>query len=124
MDIPKGHQSVMPYMMISGAAGFTDFTRKVFNAEQTYSRLREDNKTVMHAEIQIGGSTIMYCDATAQWAPQSANLFVYVDNADKTYKTALDNGATTVMEPADQNYGRSCGVKDPYGNVWWVTSVK
>ena len=36
---------------------------------------------------------------------------------------ALQAGATSVMPPADQDYGRSCGVKDPCGNTWWITSV-
>jgi uncharacterized glyoxalase superfamily protein PhnB len=65
----------------------------------------------------------MYCDATEQWAPQTANLFVYVPNADDTYAVALAAGATVVMEPSTQDYGRTCGVKDPFGNTWWITSV-
>jgi hypothetical protein len=27
------------------------------------------------------------------------------------------------MPPADQSYGRSAGVNDPFGNTWWITSV-
>ncbi|WP_431200968.1 hypothetical protein ACQ86K_30970 [Mucilaginibacter sp. P19] len=26
------------------------------------------------------------------------------------------------MPPADQPYGRSAGVKDPFGNTWWITN--
>lgn len=124
MEIPKGHQAVMPYLMLADANKFIEFTQKVFNASETFKRLREDNKTIMHAEIQISGSTIMFCDATEQWKPHTANMFVYVANADETYQKAIDNGATTVMEPANQDYGRSCGVKDPCGNIWWITSVQ
>jgi PhnB protein len=50
-------------------------------------------------------------------------MFVIVPDADRTYEKALANGATTIMPPADQEYGRSGGVTDPYGNVWWITSV-
>ena len=109
--------------MVNSAPGFIDFTQKVFNAELTFSRMREDNKTIMHSEIQIGECTIMFCDATEQWKPQTANLFVYVTTADETYKTALENGAATLMELSNQDYGRTCGVTDPFGNVWWITSV-
>ena len=35
----------------------------------------------------------------------------------------MEVGATTLMEVADQSYGRSGGVQDPYGNVWWITSM-
>jgi uncharacterized glyoxalase superfamily protein PhnB len=87
-------------------------------------KLREDGVTVIHSEITIGGSTIMFTDASDRWPEQTANLFVYVDNADTTYKKAKDAGATTVVELSDQDYGRTCGVTDPLGNVWWITAVK
>jgi PhnB protein len=126
MKLPKGHQSIMPYLMLKGAMKFIDFTRNVFDAELTTDmhKLREDKTTVMHSEVVIGGSTIMFTDSTDQWPEQTANLFIYVDNADKRFKKAVDSGATVVMELSDQSYGRTCGVKDPFGNVWWITSVK
>ncbi|HVI45834.1 MAG TPA: VOC family protein [Chitinophaga sp.] len=124
MEIPKGHQVVMPYLIIDkGAAAFIDFAKKIFNAELTYSAPREGDTTIMHAEINIGGCTIMFADATQQWTSQTANLFIYVEDVDKKYQLALDSGATSVMEPADQHYGRACGVKDPFGNVWWMTGI-
>lgn len=78
----------------------------------------------MHSEIQINGSTIMFCEATEEWKVQPANLFVYVENADASYKKAIDAGATTIMELNDQDYGRTCGVEGPVGNVWWITSIQ
>ena len=124
MKIPNSHQTIMPYLVIAGAEKFIEFTQKVFNAEETFKRMREDGKTIMHSEIQIGGSTIMFADTTELLKPRPAGLFIYVENADETYKKAIDEGATTVMELSDQDYGRSCGVTDPFGNIWWVTSVK
>ena len=87
-------------------------------------RLRDDTDNIMHAELMISGCTIMFCEASNQWAVANANLFIYVDDADVTYKLATENGATTVMELSDQDYGRTCGVSDPFGNTWWITSVK
>ena len=125
MKLPKGHQIVMPYLMVTGAMKFLEFAKTVFNATLTtdMQKFREDGVTVIHSEITIGGSTIMFTDATEQWREQTANSFVYVDNADETYKKAVDSGATTLMELSDQDYGRTCGVTDPFGNVWWITSV-
>jgi PhnB protein len=122
--IPNGHQAIMPYLMLSHAEKFIDFATNVFGAEVTFKRMREDTDAIMHAEIHISGSTIMFCDSTDQWKSQSANLFIYVDDADKTYQKAVSEGGTSIMEPADQDYGRSCGVSDTTGNVWWITSVK
>lgn len=125
MNIPKGHQTVMPYLMLHGALQFIDFTKKVFDSilVENMHKLGSDGSRVIHSEIMVGGSTIMFTDATEQWKEQTANLFVYVSNADETYKKALAAGATTVMDLSDQDYGRTCGVQDPFGNVWWITSV-
>ena len=65
----------------------------------------------------------MFADVTEQHTRQTAGLFIYVDNCDAVYQKGLTNGATRVMEPADQSYGRSAGIRDPFGNTWWLTSV-
>ncbi len=123
MTIPEGYQAVMPYLILKNASGFIDFTEKVFNAKAMHKQVREDGLTIMHAEVDISGSVIMFAESTEPYPVQTANLFVYVDNAEDTYEIALKNGATSVNEPADQPYGRSCGVSDPNGNTWWITSV-
>ena len=122
IKIPAGYQTVMPYIIIGNAAAFIEFTQKVFNAELLGKHMR-DETTIMHAEIKIGSSVIMFADSTEQYLPMPAGLFIYVDDADKAYQSALDNGATAVTELADQSYGRSGGVKDTFGNVWWITSL-
>ena len=121
MNIPNGHQGVMPYLMMEDAAGFIDFIKAVFGAEMLIQDKRGD--IVGHCEARISGSTIMFSQSRNEWKPATANMFVYVDDADVTYAKALENGATTVMPLADQEYGRSCGVTDPCGNVWWITSI-
>ncbi|HQX55569.1 MAG TPA: VOC family protein [Pyrinomonadaceae bacterium] len=122
MNIPKSHQAVMPYLILDDAASFIGFVTRVFNAELTHHSIREDD-LVGHCEIQIGGSTIMFSNSRGEWTAANANMFVYVDDADDTYARAVENGAGTIMPPDDQEYGRSCGVTDPFGNVWWITSV-
>jgi PhnB protein len=124
MNIPTGHQAVMPYLILNGASKFIDFTQKVFDAKLISTHLRDDQKTIMHAEIGIDGSTIMLAEATEQFPPQNAHLFVYVEDADKSFQAAKDNGAEVMTELSDQDYGRTCGVTDPTGNVWWITSLK
>jgi len=121
INLPQGYQRVMPYLILKNAAGFLDFCKVVFDATEKLKHMR-DEATIAHAEIQIGESTIMFAEATDQWKTQTAGLFVYVKDADETYKKALDNGAVSVMELADQSYGRSGGISDPCGNTWWITS--
>lgn len=114
----------MPYLILKGAIKFIDFAMEVFNAELNLSKMREDNETLMHAELNISGSTIMLCDATFDWKAATGNLFIYVDNADETYHKAIKAGAKSVLELKDESYGRTCGICDPFGNVWWITSLK
>lgn len=120
--IPEGYQTVMPYLIVENAAAFIEFTQKIFNAELLGKHMSGET-AIMHAEIKIGSSVIMFADSTEQYQPMPAGLFIYVDDADRIYKGALDNGATAVTELADQSYGRSGGVKDIFGNVWWITSL-
>ena len=121
LNIPEGYNQVMPYLIVENAAAFIEFTKKVFGAEERMMAMR-DEKLIQHAEISIGASVIMIADATEQYKPQPAGLFIYVDDCDTAYKNALENGATTISEPAGQSYGRSAGVKDGFGNTWWITS--
>lgn len=124
MNLPAGHQTIMPYLILKGASQFIDFTKKVFDSKDSNKQILRQDGTIMHAEIILNESTIMVTDETKDWVVQTANLFVYVPNADETYKKALENGATNLMGLSDQDYGRTCGITDPFGNVWWITSVK
>jgi PhnB protein len=122
LNIPEGYQRIMPYLIIEDAGAFLNFTKNVFDALEKYRVMRTET-LIMHAEISIGESVIMFADATEQFSKQTAGLFIYVDDCDRVYKKALDNGGISVMEPTNQEYGRSSGVKDPFGNTWWITSV-
>ena len=113
----------MPYLIIQNAGAFADFTAKVFGSIQQHLGLREDGKTIMHAEIRLYNQTIMYCQSTEEYPAQPAGFFVYVEQADASYGKAIEAGATSIIPPADQSYGRSCGVLDPFGNTWWITSL-
>jgi PhnB protein len=122
VNIPEGYPQLMPYLIIENAAGFFEFTKTVFGAEEKFKAMRDEND-IMHAEIGIGSSVIMFADATEQFSVRTSGMFLYVDNCDAVYEKALAGGATTVMPPADQSYGRSAGITDPFGNTWWITSV-
>jgi uncharacterized glyoxalase superfamily protein PhnB len=44
-----------------------------------------------------------------------------VEDVDKVYARALDEGATSLAAPRDLPYGdRSAGVQDAQGNYWWI----
>ena len=120
---PAGYNTVMPYLIIPRAAAFIEFAKEVFLATEI-SRHMRDESTVMHAEVRIEGSVIMLADATEQYPACPAGMFVYVPDADAAFARAVARGAREIMPMSDQPYGRTCGVEDPHGNTWWITTHK
>ncbi len=117
---PEKFHSVTPYLMVDGANELIDFMKQAFEARETM-RLKSPNGLVMHAELQIGDSIIMICDAQGDRKSIPAGLYVYVKDPDLAYKRALDAGATSLMPVTDQFYGDRMGcVQDSLGNTWWI----
>lgn len=120
--IPEGYHSVTPYLLVEGANSLIDFLKGTFGAEETVRMPRPEGK-IGHAEVRIGDSIVMLADASTSEAgqPMPATVMVYGEDADKIYRAALEAGATSLREPADQFYSdRSAGVRDPFGNHWWI----
>jgi len=118
--IPDGYHVVTPYLIVRGVPGLIDFMTKAFQAE-VLERMEAPDGTVMHAEVKIGDSMIMMGEASDKYPPMPAGLYLYVKDTDAVYRRALDAGATSLMEPADQFYGdRNAGVRDSSGNLWWI----
>lgn len=122
MNLPQGYQTVMPYLILKDVAAFIDFTKTVFGAEEM-AVYNNENGSIMHAEIQIGGSTLMMGQSTEDWGVQNAGLYIHVEDTDGTFQKALEQGATVIMPVENKEYGRTCGVKDPQGNTWWITQT-
>jgi len=122
--IPDGFHTVTPYLTVQGVAKLLDFVQEAFDAKQI-ERMPGPNGTVAHALVQIGDSKVMMGEAMGQHSPMPATLYLYVTDCDATYKRAMQAGATSVMEPADQFYGdRNGAVKDPSGNMWSIATHK
>jgi PhnB protein len=51
------------------------------------------------------------------------SCYVYVENADETYRRAVDAGARPLEEPRDLPYGDRRGmVEDVWGNTWQIAT--
>jgi PhnB protein len=120
--LPIGFHTVTPYLAVSDAQSLIDFVVQVFDAKEREIIKKADGR-INHAEVQIGDSIIMLGSTSATWGTATATLYVYVDDADARYRKALDAGATSLSEPADQFYGdRHAAVKDPNGVTWWIAT--
>ncbi len=122
--IPEGFHTVTPYIVVEGVPKLIDFLKQAFEAKEINRHAQPDG-TIMHAEVKIGDSIVMMGEARGEHKPMPSMLYLYVKDADAVYKRAVQAGATSVMEPADQFYGdRSGGVKDLCGNQWWIATHK
>jgi uncharacterized glyoxalase superfamily protein PhnB len=96
--------------------------KQAFAAEEI-QRMSQPDGSIAHAEVRIGDSRVMLGEASGEYESIPAMLHLYVEAADIVYERALQAGATSVRELADQFYGdRIGGVKDSFGNQWWIAT--
>ena len=111
-----------PYIVVkSGIETLLDFTKKVFDAEEVHLSKRPDG-SVMHAEVRIGDSIVMM-GQSPEGKQFPAMLHLYLEDVDGIYRRAIEAGAKSLREPADQSYGdRTGAVEDAFGNQWWIAT--
>jgi PhnB protein len=128
--ISNDRQSVTPYMCIRNATAALDFYKKAFGATELM-RLADPDGRIRHAELEIGNSKIMIVDEFAEFSEirstqsfggSPVNVFLYVDDADAFATRAVAVGAKLTAPIEDKEYGRSGGLEDPFGLVWWICS--
>jgi uncharacterized glyoxalase superfamily protein PhnB len=122
-SIPDGFHTVTPYLVVSEVNTLLEFLKQAFDAQELLSPLLRADGRVGHAEVKIGNSILMMGEPMGDRPPMPSSLYLYVRDTDAVYQRALQAGATSLMEPADQFYGdRSAGVKDAVGNQWWIAT--
>lgn len=120
--VSAGHATLAPYVMAQGARDLVAFLMQVFDARVVMSLDRDDG-SLMHASLQIGESSLMLAEATADYPAFPVWLHVYVADAGATYAKAIALGATGIEAPVDKGDGdRRGGFRDACGNTWWVAT--
>ena len=124
-DLPPGYGTVNPFVAVTGPGGapaFIRFLGDVFDAHETLAAHTVDaDDLLIHAEVQIGDSTIMLCDAKKHWSFTPALLQVYVRDLDAVVARARAQGAATVTEPTGfHGNQRLARFQDPWHNLWWL----
>jgi len=115
---PDGWSTVTPRIITGDVDGLVQFLRSVFDA-------RGEPHAGRPTEMKIGDSIVMVSDGGGLREAMPAFLYVYVENADKTYQDAIDLGAQPIERPIDTPYGdRRATVRDPWGNIWQIATRK
>lgn len=121
MKIPDNYLPVMPYLIIKDGYRFLDFAKDILGATLQFLEPRSEG-VIMHGEIKIGQAVIMFADATKDFTPFPAGIFLFVDDADGIYQKTIEAGLTQLQPLEDRPYGRGFGFADGFGNHWWVNT--
>jgi len=108
-----------PY--VYGRRDLLSFVKTVFGADEL-----ELNAVAggFHVEYRIGDSVLIAVGMDPPYSEATlSSIYAYVPDVDATYKRALENGATSIAPPEVKPYQeRQCGVKDSFGNTWWIST--
>ena len=130
--IPKGYNSISPYLVVKGAAKAIEYYKKVFGATEVV-RMDQPNGKVGHAELQIGDSRIMLAEENPSMGQghvsasgigaSPVSLYLYIPDVDRVIERAVDEGAKVLKPVQDQFYGDRTGfIQDPFGHLWGVAT--
>jgi PhnB protein len=117
---------VTPHLAITDVAGALEFYPKAFDARERL-RLSLPDGSIAHAEMELGAGLITLGAAIGEYGLQAPDkegpvqvaITLAVPDVDVAYAAALDAGATSMAEPADQFHGdRTAAVRCPYGHKW------
>ncbi|WP_249744912.1 VOC family protein [Burkholderia pyrrocinia] len=113
---PDGWHTVTPRIVVRDPENLIEFIRTVFHAQGEF-------RAGLPAEIRIGDSVVMISGGDGLRNPMPAFLYVYVEDADSTYRRAIAANAISLEVPADMPYGdRRAMVTDPWGNTWQIAT--
>jgi PhnB protein len=130
--IPDGYQSVNIYIVVKKAAEAIHFYKQAFGAVEK-SRYEFPDSRILFSELLIGNSTIQISDEFSErevkvFSPHSLNgtccvIHLFVDDAEATFLSALNAGATLVRKLDHTFWGDLYGqVQDPYGHIWSIAT--
>lgn len=118
---PEGYTSVAPWVVTDDTGAFLDFVTSVFGGVELARVVVEDG-TIGHGEIRVGDTVVLAFDRRTGWPSMPSLLRVFVPDADAAMARAVEAGARVVTKAATNAWGARGGrVRDPLGNIWWVT---
>jgi uncharacterized glyoxalase superfamily protein PhnB len=130
---PAGTHDVIASLTFRDAAGAIVFYKQAFGAQERSRMMSPDGRSVWHAELKIGDSTIFLNDEM-QGGPAlvvapgpnhkaTVTMALYVPDCDAVFNRAVQSGARPAMPLTDMFWGDRMGtVTDPFGQVWMIST--
>ena len=128
-------KAVAPYLAVRDGAAAISFYKAAFGAEEL-ERYDFEGK-VGHATLRINDHVLMLADEFPEMEEMTGNVApptlggrttfsvnLTVDDADKWFDRAIAAGAMPIRPVTDEFYGRHGKLRDPFGHVWSVVTLK
>jgi uncharacterized glyoxalase superfamily protein PhnB len=123
--------ALTPYIAVSDGRRALDWYVQVFDAQRRGEPYVMPDGSIGHAELGIGDAVLMLAagypeeGVVAPTAGGAVNqsIFATVPDADTTVRRAVDLGAELVRPVADESYGRTGVIRDPFGHRWMVNTL-
>lgn len=129
--IPDEYHTITPMLVVNDGIKAIEYYKKVFGATDKGIMMVPDNKTVAHAELEIGDSKFMLSDEFSEMkclSPASIggspiSLYLYVEDVGKTFNLAVEEGGKSLHPVKDQFWGDRHGIiQDPFGHIWSIST--
>jgi uncharacterized glyoxalase superfamily protein PhnB len=130
-------QRIVPFLGYEDAAAAIEWLEHAFGFVEDRSARHEENGTITHAELELGGARIFLSTPAGYASPRTMResselarraydnpwvidgLFVEVDDVDAHHERAAANGSTILREPEDPGIGqRIYSAEDLEGHRW------
>ena len=129
------YPGLSPYLCVRHADKAIEFYSEAFGAN-VLERYDHEGQ-VMHATLSLNGSILMLAEEfpdmesqTGNIAPDSLNgrttttLSLNVEDCRAWYDKAISAGASVIREPKDEFFGLHGKLRDPFGHVWSIMTLK
>lgn len=130
MTVPAAEPTLVPYLAVHDAQAAIEWYIDALGARMHDDPIVMPDGRIGHAELELAGATIYLSDDHPEIdvvgpigrGGTTVTLHLSVDSADDTVGDAVRLGATLEREPADQPYGRTGVIRDPFGHRWMIQS--
>ncbi|HEY6248364.1 MAG TPA: VOC family protein [Candidatus Angelobacter sp.] len=130
--IPKGFNTITPYLIVKGADKAIEYYKQVFGATELFRMAGPDGK-IGHAELQIGDSRLMLGEENPKMGEghvsatsigsSPVSLYLYFADVDNIVQRAVTAGAKILKPVENQFYGDRTGfIRDPFGHLWGIAT--
>lgn len=133
-ETPKPNP-VAPYLSVRNGIEAIAFYERAFGAQEA-ERYEFEGK-LGHAALRIKGGVIFMADEFPEHEAMTGNvapptlgdrttftISLQVDDADAWHARAVEAGCTSIRDVTEEFFGRHGKVRDPYGHVWSLVTMK